>query len=1351
VQAAEQAAAKKALNDMNHLVSRKLDSSSSSKRLNIDEDVDDFPAVSPAPKAGGGKASATGAGSSGGGGKTAVEDDWEALADEPADSKPVPNHAGGRGRGRDRGAGKGGSQADIGRGSSVPSGCAQVSKGAHSHGVLNFNITADDLEISPDEAKGVLQKSLGLSAGGLQFVVGCIGSAHAPVFQATVSIEGAGGLMGDLVGRGDAPNKKMAEKMAALDACVKLAQLGRLMHVPKPPSRGGGGGAGGGGKRGDGKKAQTFAGDVGAVPLCASREQMEELCRIAGTLEQVPSRPMELQASQRVDELEDDVPHRPADEREVEMWNRRHMELQQERAQTKEYNQILEKRKGLPGYQMRDKCTSTILANQVTIIAGDTGCGKTTQVPQAYMDHEIAMGRGGRCHCVVTQPRRVSAISVAERVAAERAEPLGQTVGYQIRQESVLPRSTGSILFCTTGVLTRKLTGWAKRRANGQGGDGPNISVVFVDEVHERDVNSDFLLIVLKRLIDEGANIKVVLMSATMNAEKFSHFFGYCPIITIPGRMFDVEELYIEDYVSCVAGPLISQPTGGNGVEAWRRERLERGRERARATNEFNQEVISLRCKGLDVDELAAVAAMSDVNFVDYDLLAELILFIDRDEREGAILVFLPGWEEITSSHDILLAHPDVQAGLAKLSIFKLHSNVSPQEQQQVFRPVPAGVRKVVLSTNIAETSVTLDDCVFVIDSGRAKRMTYDPVTQISSLETTWAAKANVKQRKGRAGRVREGVCYRLYTSAQHQAMEEEQDPEILVVPLEQICLSTLALGLGRCQEVLACALDAPPASQIDTALKTLKDLGATDDEQKLTVLGHKLSLLHMEPRLAKMLLTACAFRCLRPLLAVAAAREYRDPFMNDPRAESVRVMMSDACQSDQLLMADVMGRYQEALCHGGEARAGAFCHEHMLNPATMRQMHGLQLKLADMVVKAGLVHGIDPKRAAQSRANAIVQTSDWEHDAELVRAMICTGLLPNAARVCDKGGKRRMLLKEGGKISAQSKSVLQLDRILSGSGFVCFHELIKTSQLYAADLCYAGTLPVAIFASKVETCAEGIVCDGWMRLSVDKAGAAAILAIRAAAKRCVDRHICGVGIGSKSAEVDLEGVLDALNSVHTPSASKGGGDRYSHYPHRVDAPLSSSNSELAQSSTATRVLQYAPAREAFRRDLDRGGGGGGGYGGGYDRGGHSGRGGGHVADRGGGAGSFRERDERGGAYWGRNDRYASERGGVSDADRDWRGTRDNMPRGGRAADFAYEQRHGGSRVEGGFGSQGGLGSSDRGGGADLGGGRLYDSGCTRDARLDELSKTRFDSGSSAPVGNAPMTAKYVPPSRRII
>jgi ATP-dependent RNA helicase DHX29 len=157
-------------------------------------------------------------------------------------------------------------------------------------------------------------------------------------------------------------------------------------------------------------------------------------------------------------------------------------------------------------------------------------------------------------------------------------------------------------------------------------------------------------------------------MSATMNSEKFSHFFGYCPIITIPGRMFDVTEHYIEDYVSCVAGPLANQG-GPNGVEAWRRERIERGRERAKMANENSEQLLALRKRGLDADELAAVAAMSDVNFVDYDLLVELILFIDRDAREGSILVFLPGWEEIQSSNDILVAHPDVVNGIAKLQV----------------------------------------------------------------------------------------------------------------------------------------------------------------------------------------------------------------------------------------------------------------------------------------------------------------------------------------------------------------------------------------------------------------------------------------------------------------------------------------------------------------------------------------------------------------------------------------------------------------------------------------------------------------------------------------------------------
>ena len=566
--------------------------------------------------------------------------------------------------------------------------------------------------------------------------------------------------MGDLVARGDAPNKKMAEKMCALDACVKLAQLGRLTYTPKSANLGGGGGSGGsGGMRKH--KGPAFAGDLGSVPLCTSRDQVEELCRIAETLREVPTKAIEPSAS-RLDD-DDDFEEKPVDPRDVDAWNKRHRQLQQDREGKADYVRILEKRQLLPGYQMSEQCVSTISSNQVTIIAGDTGCGKTTQVPQAYFDYEVSQGRGGQCHCVVTQPRRVSAISVAERVAAERGEPIGHSVGYQIRQESVLPRSTGSLLFCTTGVLTRKLTGWAKRRANGQAGDSPNVSVVFVDEVHERDVNSDFLLIVLKRLIDEGANIKVVLMSATMNSEKFSRYFGYCPIITIPGRMFDVQELYIEDYVSCVAGPGVNSSSTGVGVEAWRRERLERARARAQEANQFSAEMVALRQRGLDDDELAAVAGMSDVNFVDYDLLAELILFIDRDPRDGSILVFLPGWEEISSSHDILAAHPDVQGGLAQLALYKLHSNVSPQEQQLVFRPPPPGKRKVVFSTNIAETSVTIDDCVFVIDSGRAKTMTYDPVTQVLHAPSPpdTAAHSHSERRGGReagreAGRERE-------------------------------------------------------------------------------------------------------------------------------------------------------------------------------------------------------------------------------------------------------------------------------------------------------------------------------------------------------------------------------------------------------------------------------------------------------------------------------------------------------------------------------------------------------------------------------------------------------------------
>jgi hypothetical protein len=283
---------------------------------------------------------------------------------------------------------------------------------------------------------GVLLKSLGHNAGALDFAVGCIGSAHAPVFQATIVIPGFGGMMGDVVGRGDAPNKKMAEKMAALDACVKLAQLGRLAHVPKPASRAGGGGGGGKGA----KKAPVYAGDVGAVPLCSSRLQLEELCRIAQTLAEVPSKPIEPSPARYEDE-EEQYGRRP-DREAMSSWNRRHIQLQEEREQKAEYRRIRAQREVLPAFAMRDTCIHTIAANQVTIVAGDTGCGKTTQVPQAYFDHEVSMGRGGECHVVVTQPRRVSAISVAERVAQERGERIGETVGYQIRYHSMLPSSS---------------------------------------------------------------------------------------------------------------------------------------------------------------------------------------------------------------------------------------------------------------------------------------------------------------------------------------------------------------------------------------------------------------------------------------------------------------------------------------------------------------------------------------------------------------------------------------------------------------------------------------------------------------------------------------------------------------------------------------------------------------------------------------------------------------------------------------------------------------------------------------------------------------------------------------------
>lgn len=356
--------------------------------------------------------------------------------------------------------------------------------------------------------------------------------------------------------------------------------------------------------------------------------------------------------------------------------------------------------KDLPIMAHREKILATIENNQVVLIRGATGCGKTTQVPQFILDSFIKDKRGTDCRIVCTQPRRVAAISIASRVAEERQEELGgESVGFLIRCENELPRPEGGhILYCTVGVLLRQLQTDPTFR---------DLTHIIVDEIHERSVDSDVLLGVLRILLPLRPDLRVIIMSATIEMDQFSAYFGQCPTLEIPGYNHTVKEVYLDSIMRQINQPLSKKDMADRNV--W------------------------------------------------LGFITELIVNIHVTQPPGAVLVFCSGYDEIERLYKNLKRTDD-----PSLKIYILHSLV-PVRRDRIFAKPKEGERKIILSTNVAESSITIDDVVYVVDNGKLKNMSYNIQTQMHSLQNTWITKANAQQRKGRAGRCQDGIVFRLY------------------------------------------------------------------------------------------------------------------------------------------------------------------------------------------------------------------------------------------------------------------------------------------------------------------------------------------------------------------------------------------------------------------------------------------------------------------------------------------------------------------------------------------------------------------------------------------------------------
>ncbi|XP_039513078.1 putative ATP-dependent RNA helicase DHX57 isoform X2 [Pimephales promelas] len=725
---------------------------------------------------------------------------------------------------------------------------------------------------------------------------------------------------------------------------------------------------------------------------------------------------------------------------------------------SRRYTSMQEQRQKLPAWQKKDVILECLDKNQVLVISGMTGCGKTTQIPQFILDDFLQTGRQDRvANIMCTQPRRISAITVATRVAQERAEALGHSTGYQIRLETVRSSST-RLMFCTTGVLLRRLEGDSELRG---------ITHVIVDEVHERTEESDFLLLVLKDLIVKRTDLKIIMMSATLNAELFSQYFNNCPSIHIPGRTFPVEQFFLEDaiaktrYVIEDGSPYRrsskqNRPPGQGGAAGKGRAPVEDfdddgcgwsftslmkkdSIKDSIPDQQLSQQELTVRYSKYSKSVVKTLAAM-DLDKINMDLVESLLEWIvdgDHSYPPGAVLVFLPGLAEIKLLYEQLQSNRMFNNRRTnRCVVYPLHSSLSNEEQQAVFTRPPEGVTKIIISTNIAETSVTIDDVVYVIDSGRMKEKRYDASRSMESLEDVWESRANALQRKGRAGRVASGVCFHLFTSHRFtHHLSQQQLPEIQRVPLEQLCLKVKVLDVFAerpLESVFSQLIEPPTEGSLEAAKQRLCALGALTEEESLTPLGWHLACLPVDVRIGKLMLLGAIFRCLDPALTIAASLAFKSPFVSpwDKREEANEKKLGfSLANSDHLALLQAYKGWCNA-AQGGSKAGYQYCRENFLSIRGLQEIACLKRQFAELLsdigfVKDGLKARVIEKMSSKG-GDGVLEATGYEanlnsDNTKLMSAMLCAALYPNVVQVRSPQGKYKLTSK--GAVKMQPKA----------------------------------------------------------------------------------------------------------------------------------------------------------------------------------------------------------------------------------------------------------------------------------------------------------------------------------------
>ncbi|MCJ1435586.1 DEAH-box ATP-dependent RNA helicase prp22 [Xylographa pallens] len=604
---------------------------------------------------------------------------------------------------------------------------------------------------------------------------------------------------------------------------------------------------------------------------------------------------------------------------------------------------IKEQRESLPVFKFRKTFLDAVGANQLLIVVGDTGSGKTTQLTQYLAESGFA--NLGMIGC--TQPRRVAAMSVAKRVAEEVGCKLGQEVGYTIRFEDCTSPET-RIKYMTDGMLQREIL---------LDPDLKRYSVIMLDEAHERTIATDVLFGLLKKTLKRRPDLKVLVTSATLDAEKFSEYFNKCPIVTIPGRTFPVEIMYSREPES---------------------------------------------------------------DYLDAALVT--VLEIHLKEPAGDILLFLTGQEEIDTSCEILYERMKALGpSVPELIILPVYSALPSDMQSKIFEPAPPGSRKVVIATNIAETSITIDGIYYVIDPGFVKQNAYDPKLGMDSLVVTPISQAQAKQRAGRAGRTGPGKCFRLYTEAAFQSeMLPTSIPEIQRQNLSTTILMLKAMGINDLLHFDF--MDPPPTNTMLTALEELYALSALDDEGLLTRLGRKMADFPMEPTLAKVLIASVEIGCSDEILSIVAMLSVQTVFYRpkekQQQADQKKAKFHDP-HGDHLTLLNVYNGWKQSKF------SNPWCFENFIQARNMRRAQDVRQQLVSIMER--YKH----------------QVVSCGRNTMKVRQALCSGFFRNAARKDPQEGYKTLI--EGTPVYMHPSSAL----FGKPAEHVIYHTLVQTTKEY--------------------------------------------------------------------------------------------------------------------------------------------------------------------------------------------------------------------------------------------------------------------------------------------------------------